>query len=71
MTPIAITLLAAALVGWLVWVQRRTGVFLEYLYFCRFPLAFGLLLAALPAIALWGRIFFGFLLRDKTLPFRG
>ncbi|HTG34120.1 MAG TPA: patatin-like phospholipase family protein [Thermoanaerobaculia bacterium] len=54
MTPLAITLLAAALVGWLVWVQRRTGVFLEYLYFCRFPLAFGMLLAALPAIALWG-----------------
>jgi hypothetical protein len=54
MTPVAITVLAAALAGWLVWAQRRTGVFLEYLYFCRVPLAFGVLLAALPAIALWG-----------------
>ena len=54
MTPLALTVLAVALVSWLVWIQRRTGVFLEYLYFCRFPLSFGLLLAALPAIALWG-----------------
>jgi hypothetical protein len=54
MTPLAVTAIAVALVAWLVWLQRRTGVFLEYLYFCRFPLAFGLLLAILPAIALWG-----------------
>lgn len=44
--------LAAAL-ALVVWAQRR-GPFLQYLYFCRFPLIAGLALVALPPLALYG-----------------
>jgi hypothetical protein len=50
MTGIALALLAA-LLGAIVWLQRR-GPLLQYLYFARFPLLLALVLLALPPAAL-------------------
>ena len=41
----------AALVALVIWVQWRTGAFLQYLYFCRFPLLVAAVLAAFPFVA--------------------
>lgn len=43
----------AAVLAFVVRAQRR-GPFLQYLYFCRFPLLAGLALVALPPLALYG-----------------
>jgi Patatin-like phospholipase len=42
-----------AVLAFVVWAQRR-GPFLQYLYFCRFPLLAGLALVALPPLSIYG-----------------
>jgi len=49
---ILVLLVLTALVTLALYQQRRPV--LQYLYFCRFPLSMGLLLAALPVLGLWG-----------------
>ena len=43
MTGVFIALAAVALLVLLIWIHHRCNTVIPYLYFCRFPLVFGIL----------------------------